>query len=272
MWQCKWGTSDQTISVLGQGTYDMENGDEATTIASVHRGLELGLTHIDTAEAYGSGACERFLAKALEGKREQAFVVSKVHPKNATYEGTLEACERSLQRLKTDYLDGYLLHWHEGPPMEETFRAFEKLLEDGKIRTWGVSNFEVHELKHAISLVGEGKIVCNQIEYFISQRANEAELMPYCREHDVTIVAHSPFGDKRFPAPDSEGGQLLAQIGEAHGASARATAIAYLLRTRDVCTIPKAGKIPHLEDNARGLEITLTAEQIADIERVFPRS
>jgi len=257
------------ISALGQGSFALDEGDAAANTRALHRGIELGLTHIDTAEAYGAGGVERFLAKALRGKRSEVFLVSKVHPRNASYEGTIAACERSLARLETEHLDAYLLHWHEGHPMEETFRAFERLRADGKIRSWGVSNFELSELEQALAIVGEGKLACNQIEYFLGQRRYERDLMPFCRAHGITIVGHSPFGDTRFPKPESPEGQLLSRLGAQVGLTPRALAIAFLLRD-GAATIPKTSKIPHLEDNARGASVVLPAEILAELDRAFP--
>lgn len=267
----RFGRTGADIGIIGQGTWNLENGDRSEISEAIHRGLELGMNHIDTAEMYGNGQVERVLADVLQDARDRVFLVSKVLPQNATYEGTIAACEGSLDRLETDRLDCYLLHWHEGPPVEETFRAFEKLEADGKILSWGVSNFELHEMKAAIELVGEGRIACNQIEYFLQNRKIEKELIGYCAEHDVPIVAYSPFGDTRFPDPATEQGKLLDRIGkDLGGVSPRCVALAYLLRHDDMFAIPKAAKTKHVEDNAIAASLELSPAILHEIGTAFP--
>jgi diketogulonate reductase-like aldo/keto reductase len=264
-----WGASGLEVSVIGQGTFNLEKGKQ-TAVEALHHGFELGMSHVDTAEMYASGRCESFLGEALAGKRDRAFLVSKVLPENASYDGTIAACEASLRRLRTDHLDGYLLHWWEGHhPMEETFRAFDKLLEDGKIRSWGVSNFTVPELEKALAITGPGKIACNQVEYHLKKLDIERDLIPFCREHGITVIAHSPFGDAKFPSTLSRQGLLLKRIEREYGPSPRRVALAFLLQ-REVAVIPKAGKASHLDDNAAALDVRLPPHVIAELERLFP--
>ena len=208
-----------TVPVIGQGTWKTEDDFEAEATA-LRRGIDLGMTHIDTAEIYGSGKVEEFcVAPAIAGRRDEIFLVSKVRPDNASYEGTLHACDRSLKRLKTDHLDCYLLHWPGQHPLEQTIAAFEKLVTAGKIRAWGVSNFDVSELEQALRIAGPGRIACNQVMYHLGAREMESYILPWCVRNGVTVVGYSPFGSGRFPSPSSKGGKALAAIGTAHGAT-----------------------------------------------------
>ena len=191
------GSLDAAISVIGQGTWQLDGRNDAGAIAALKRGLDLGMTHIDTAEMYGEA--EPLVARAIEGRRDEVFLVSKVLPSNASRAGTIKACERSLARLKTDRLDCYLLHWRGSYPLEETFAAFEELKQAGKIRSWGVSNFDADDLEEALMIAGQGKIACNQVLYHLDERAIEHAVIPWCEEHEVAVVAYSPFGNGRFP-------------------------------------------------------------------------
>src|SRR5262245_8641639 len=187
------------VPVIGLGTWKMEGDDEAQAIAAVRKAVDVGMTHVDTAEMYGSGRVEEILGKALVGARDRVFLVSKVLPRNASYAATLRACERSLRRLGTDHLDLYLLHWRGDHPLEETFRAFDDLVAKGKIRAWGVSNFDVDDLEEALALVGPGKIACNQVLYHLGDRTIEHEVLPWCERNGVAAVGYSPFGSGEFP-------------------------------------------------------------------------
>jgi diketogulonate reductase-like aldo/keto reductase len=158
------------VAVIGQGTWQMEGDDEAEAIRAIERAVEVGMTHVDTAEMYGSGRVETIVGKALRGRRDRVFLCSKVLPRNASHDGTLRACERSLRRLGTDHLDLYLLHWRGGEPLAETFRAFETLVTQGKIRAWGVSNFDAADMEEALAVAGEGRIACNQVLYHLGER------------------------------------------------------------------------------------------------------
>ncbi len=254
---------------IGEGTWEMEENPRAA-IRALRRGLDLGLTHIDTAEMYGSGRVEELVGEAIEGRRDEVFLVSKVLPQNASYEETIRACERSLERLGTDVLDVYLLHWRGRRPLEETLRAFETLVEQGKIRSYGVSNFAVEDLEEARAIVGDGRIVCNQVLYHLEERAIEHEVIPWCERHRVAVVAYSPFGAGRFPSVKRGPGRTLAEIAEAHGASPRQVALAFLARRPSVFVIPKAARVAHVEDNAAADGLVLDEEEIARIDEAFP--
>jgi diketogulonate reductase-like aldo/keto reductase len=177
------------VPVIGIGTWNMERDDPAGAIAAIRRAVDLGMVHIDTAEMYGGGAVETLVGEAIAGVRDQIFLVSKVLPKNASYAGTLRACEASLERLGTDRLDCYLLHWREDLPLAETFRAFETLRTQGKIRAWGVSNFDDDDLTEALAIAGPGKIACNQVLYHLGERTIEHRVIPWCEQHGVAVVA-----------------------------------------------------------------------------------
>jgi len=249
----------------------MEGDDRASAIAALRRGIELGLTHIDTAELYGAGRVEEHIvSEAIAGQREKIFLVSKVRPDNATYEGTLAACERSLKRLRTDHLDCYLLHWPGSHPLERTIAAFEKLQKEGKIRSWGVSNFDVDELEEALRIAGEGCIACNQVLYHLEERAIEHAVLPWCTKHKVLVVGYSPFGSGDFPKPTSKGGRVLGRLAEAHGATPHQVALQFLVRDPNAITIPKAADVKHVEQNAKAGSLKLSADELRQIDEAFP--
>ena len=197
------GSANEVVSVIGQGTWYLHRGDRARAIAALRKGLELGMTHIDTAEYYG--AAEDVVGEAIAGHRDQFFLVSKVVPENASRTGTIAACERSLARLKTDRVDCYLLHWRGRHPLEDTIAAFEQLKRDGKIRFWGVSNFDVSDLEEIRAIAGPGHPVCNQVLYHLGERTIEHDVVPWCEKHRVAVVGYSPFGHGKFPDPQSSG-------------------------------------------------------------------
>jgi diketogulonate reductase-like aldo/keto reductase len=265
-----WGRSGMRAPVLGQGTWQMEDDDRQGCIRALQAGLDAGLTHVDTAELYGHGEVERLVGEALEGRRDGVFLVSKVMPSNASYEGTLRACERSLRHLRTDRLDGYLLHWPGPHPLEDTVRAFEKLVQDGKVRSWGVSNFDVPALEELLQLAGEGRIACNQVLYHLLERRIEHSVLPWCEAHGVSVVGYSPFGSGHFPRPNSKGGKVLAEVARAHGATERQVALAFLVRLPSLLSIPKASRAEHVEDNAGAAGVKLTADDLARIDAAFP--
>lgn len=265
------GWTGVKLPAIGQGTWQMERDDRQECLRAIRRGLDLGLTHIDTAELYGSGQVEELVGEAIAGRREEVFLVSKVLPHNASRQGTIDACERSLERLGTDRLDLYLLHWPGEHPLEDTFAAFEELERDGKIRFFGVSNFDEEELDEAVQIVGEGRIACNQVLYHLGERAIEHAVLPYCRDHDIGLVAYSPFGSGDFPSPRSAGGKLLAEVAAKHSASERQVALRFLLREPEVLAIPKAGKVQHIEDNAAAGDLRLDEEDLRKLEKTFPR-
>jgi diketogulonate reductase-like aldo/keto reductase len=259
------------VPVIGQGTWNLELGDRAAAIATLRRGLDLGMTHIDTAEMYGNGAVERIVGEAIAGRRDEIFLVSKVLPENASRTGTVEACERSLARLRTDRLDCYLLHWRGQYPLEETIAAFEQLEREGKILYWGVSNFDVPDLEEARDIAGEDRVVCNQVLYHLEERAMEYEVLPWCERNHAAVVGYSPFGHGRFPGPDTPGGRLLREIAYAHGATPRQVALRFLVWRPPLFTIPKASHPERAEENAGAGDLRLTDEEIARISAAFPR-
>jgi diketogulonate reductase-like aldo/keto reductase len=265
----KFGGNGPQISVIGQGTWYLDHGDRKRAVAALRRGIDLGMTHIDTAEMYGDA--ELVIADAIEGMREKLFLVSKVLPSNASRRGTVTACERSLKRLKTDHLDCYLLHWRGSFSLEDTVAAFDELIAAGKIRSWGVSNFDTDDLNELRAVAGEGNIACNQVLYHLHERAIEHAVLPWCEKHGVAVVAYSPFGHNDFPSPRSKGGEVLQAISEAHNATARQVTLAFLTRAPSVLAIPKASSAEHAADNAGAGELTLSADEIAALDKAFPR-
>lgn len=265
------GASGALVPVVGEGTWNMEHDTRAEAIRAMRRGLDLGVTHLDTAEMYGSGAVEELVGEAIVGRRAEVFLVSKVLPQNASRSGTVTACERSLARLRTDYLDCYLLHWPGNHPLEDTIRAFEELERAGKIRSFGVSNFDARELGAAVRIAGPGRIACNQVLYHLEERSVEHEVLPACQRLGVAVVAYSPFGSGNFPSASSRSGRALEAIAQKHGASARQVALAFLLREQGTFVIPKASRVPHVEDNAKASDVMLEAGDIAAVDAAFPR-
>jgi diketogulonate reductase-like aldo/keto reductase len=264
------GPEQSGISIIGQGTWNLELADRAEAIKTLQRGIELGMTHIDTAEMYGSGRAEALTGEAIAGRRDKVFIVSKVLPSNASRKGTIAACERSLKQLKTDHLDCYLLHWPGSYPLEDTFAAFEELKAAGKIRSWGVSNFDADELDEAMAVAGKGKIACNQVLYHLRERAIEHAIIPWCEKNNVAVVAYSPFGQTASPSPSSPGGKVLGEIANAHNATPRQVALAFLTRKNSLLAIPKASKVTHAEENAGAGELELTTKEIELIDKAFP--
>jgi diketogulonate reductase-like aldo/keto reductase len=265
----QFGRTGHDVSIVGQGTWYLDHGDRKRAVAALQRGLDLGMTHIDTAEMYGDA--ELVIAEAIAGRRDEAYLVSKVLPSNASRRGTMTACERSLSRLKTDRLDCYLLHWQGSHPLSETVAAFEQLVSDGKIRSWGVSNFDADDLNELLAVAGEGKIACNQVLYHLQERAIEHAVVPWCAKHGVAVVAYSPFGHDDFPTPNSKGGTVLQSIAKRCGATPRQVALAFLQRETNVFTIPKASNAEHAAENAAAGDLDLSTEDVAALDRAFPR-
>lgn len=248
-------------------------GARSSEIAALRRGIELGLTHIDTAEMYGNGLAEEVIAEAIAGvPRNELFLVSKVLPQNATHAGTIAACEASLRRLRTDYLDVYLLHWRGRRPLGETLRALEELVDAGKIRGLGVSNFDVADLEEARAALQRHPIVCNQVLYHLDERYLEDGLWDYCVEHGIALVGYSPFGTSAFPGPNTAGGRALAAVAARHrqGTTVRQVALAFLTRRPPLFAIPKAGRSSHVEENAGTLTLELSEADIREIDAAFP--
>src|SRR5271170_5725696 len=270
MQQRLFGATGREVAVIGMGTWYFEQADRGTAIASLRRGLDLGMNHIDTAEMYGSGVAEQIIGEAIAGRRDEAFLVSKVLPQNASRTGTRTACERSLARLRTDRLDCYLLHWRGSHPLAETIAAFEELGRDGKILSWGVSNFDVRDLDEALAIAGDGRLACNQVLYHLLERSIESSVIPWCEQHSVAVVAYSPFGHSRFPGPQTAGGRVLAEIAAARNATPRQVALAFLARRPSVFVIPKSANLDHVEENAAAGDLHLSDRERAQIDAAFP--
>ena len=219
----------------------------------------------------GSGVVEEPVGEAIAGRRDEVFLASKVLPSNASFERVLRACEASLRRLRTDRLDLYLLHWPGTHPLERTLAAFERLVRDGKIRFYGVSNFDAEEMARALAIAGERGIACNQVLYHLQERSIEHAVATWCAEHEIAVVGYSPFGSGRFPGPRSRGGRVLAEIAAAHGATPRQVALAFLVRAPGLFTIPKAARAAHVAENARAGSLALSAEDVRRIDAAFPR-
>lgn len=266
----RFGPTPGDVSIIGQGTWFIDEADRDDAIDAIRRGLDLGMTHIDTAEYYGWGAAEDMVGEAISGRRNDVFLVSKVVPDHASRRGTIEACERSLTHLNTDRLDCCLLHWRGSHPLEETFNAFEILCLGGKILSWGVSNFDVHDLEDAVAVAGKGRIACNQVLYNLSERAIEQRVLPWCETHGVAVVGYAPFGHGRFPGPHTLGGRTLAEIAAVHNATPRQVALSFLTRRPSLFTIPKASTQRHAAENAAAGDLRLTDKEIARIDRAFP--
>lgn len=237
-------------------------------IAALRAGLALGMTHIDTAEMYGSGGAEEVIAEVLRDvRRDDIFLTSKVLPDNASYKGTLQAAEQSLRRLRTDHLDLYLLHWPGDHPIEDTMRAMEELVAAGKIRFAGVSNFELDELRAAMD-ASRVPIVANQVLYNLGSRGIERDLLPFCVEQQIAVVGYTPFGN--WPRAGSNGLRVLREIGTRHGKTPRQVALRFLTRDPALFAIPKASDVEHVEENAGATNFHLSADDIAAIDRAFP--
>jgi diketogulonate reductase-like aldo/keto reductase len=259
--------SGEAVPILGQGTWNM--GDHARQRAdelkALRIGIDLGMTLIDTAEMYGSGASEALVGEAIAGRRDRVFLVSKVLPQNATRRGTIAACERSLKHLSTDRIDLYLLHWRGGSPLEETLAGFSELQRAGKIRHWGVSNLDLDDMNELMALPGGDKCATNQVLYNLKRRRIEYDLLPWCRQKRIPIMAYSPIEQGRMldhPA--------LKALAEAHGATPAQIALAWLLRQKDVIVIPKAANETHVRENRAALDMNLTKNDLGAIDAAFP--
>ena len=263
----RFGPTGRDVPIIGQGTWEIDENRRELAVAALRRGLDEGMTHIDTAEMYGDA--ELLIADAISGRRDEVFLVSKVLPQNASTDGVIEACERSLSRLRTDRLDCYLLHWRGRIPLRETFDGFEQLVRAGKFLAWGVSNFDVADLDDALHIAGPGGIACNQVLYNLEERAIEHEVIPWCKRHGAAVVGYAPFGHGRFPDERSPGGRVLAEIAAAHDATARKIALAFL--THRAFAIPKASTPEHAAENAGAGDLKLSESELARIDAAFPR-
>jgi diketogulonate reductase-like aldo/keto reductase len=268
----KFGWTGVEVPIIGQGTW-MIDGDPETESRAIHTlrlGLDLGLSHIDTAEMYGEGHVEELVGEAITGRRDEIFLVSKVLPANASYDGTLKACERSLKRLKTDWLDLYLLHWRGSYPLSETMRAMEKLVAEGLVKYIGVSNFDVEDLMEAEQVLQTEQIACNQVLYNLRDRGIEPRLLPYCSKKRIAVVGYAPFGHGNFPSPSSREGKLLIEIGRRHNRTPKQVALNYLTRHPSTFTIPKTTRSERVKENSGGVGWQLTEDETNEIDRAFP--
>jgi diketogulonate reductase-like aldo/keto reductase len=268
MLRAPFGRAGPLVPVIGQGTWKMEEDDRASAVSALRAGIELGMTHIDTAELYGRGRVEAIVADVIEKERSSLFLVSKVMPQNATRKGTLQACERSLKALRTEYLDCYLLHWASSHPLEETLSAFEELVSSGKIRSYGVSNFDERELAEAVAIAGPGKIACNQVLYNLGERSIEHAVLPYCEAQGIAVVGYTPLDRTRFRAGGAD--NALTLIAKKHGKTPRQIALSFLTRRPSLFTIPKASNPAHTRENAGASGIELDASDLAAIDKSFP--
>jgi diketogulonate reductase-like aldo/keto reductase len=257
----------EKVPVLGMGTWGMgeARARAAAEAAALAFGLDLGMSLIDTAEMYGEGGAEEIVGKAVAGRRDGVFLVSKVYPHNATRQGTVAACERSLKRLGTDRLDLYLLHWRGEVPLAETLEAFETLQRSGKIRLYGVSNFDVADMEELWSLPGGRATASNQVLYNLARRGIEWELLPWWRQRGVPIMAYSPIEQGRLLSK-----RALRTLAERRGVTPAQLALAWVLHRDGVIAIPKAGRVEHLRENRAALDIALTAEELAALDQAFP--
>ena len=257
----------ETIPVLGQGTWQMaeSRNRRAEEIDALRAGIDLGMTLIDTAEMYGEGAAEELIAEAIEGRRNDVFIVSKVLPENASRQGTIRACERSLKRLRTDRIDLYLLHWRGSVPLSQTIGAFETLVSDGKIVSWGVSNFDVEDMEELLALPGGGACAINQVLFNLTRRGIELGLIPWSRPHRIPIMAYSPVEQGRLLRVPA-----LRKVAERLAATPAQVALAWVLAQPDVCAIPKAGNVPHVKENHAALALRLTPQDMVALDAAFP--
>jgi diketogulonate reductase-like aldo/keto reductase len=265
------GWTGVPVPAVGQGTWHMGESRRARAreVAALRLGFDLGLTHVDTAEAYGNGGAEEVTAEALRGRRRsEIFLVSKVMPQNASRAGTIRAAEQSLRRLGTDHLDLYLLHWPGRHPIGETMAAMEELVAAGKIRFIGVSNFDVAEMREAIGTLARERLACNQVPYNLAQRDIERDLIPFCAEWGVAVVGYTPFGG--FPRSRSRGLDALEEIARRHGKTARQIVLRFLTRQPNVFAIPKAVATEHVRENAGAASFDLDPSDLEAIDRAFP--
>jgi diketogulonate reductase-like aldo/keto reductase len=259
--------SGDPIPVLGQGTWCMgdDRGHRLEEIGALQLGLDRGMTMIDTAEMYGDGASEELVGEAIAGRRGEVFLVSKVLPSNASTAGTIAACERSLRRLRTDRIDLYLLHWRGGSPLAETLAGFEALIQEGKIRHWGVSNFDLADMEELFRLPSGASVQTNQVLFNLSRRGIEFDLLPWIRGRALPVMAYSPIEQGRL----IDRGELRS-VAARHGATPAQVALAWLLRQDGIIAIPKAATAEHVRQNRAALDLDLSQQDLAELERAFP--
>ncbi len=259
--------SGATMPKFGLGTWRMGESarKRADEVKALAHGLSLGVTLIDTAEMYGDGEAETIVADAVGSKRDDVFIVSKVLPSNSSKRGTISACERSLKRLKTDHINLYLLHWRGSPPLRETIEAFETLKDAGKILSWGVSNFDTGEMEEVAETKGGNACATNQVLYNLTRRGIEFDLMPWCRTRKMPIMAYSPIEQGRML-----GHPALGDVARRHKATPAQVGLAWLLRQDGVIVIPKATALAHVDEDVAALDLKLTADDLATLDRAFP--
>ncbi|MEM1393700.1 MAG: aldo/keto reductase [Cyanobacteria bacterium P01_H01_bin.150] len=260
-------STGRNIPVLGQGTWRMgeDSSQKEAEIAALCLGLDMGMTLIDTAEMYGEGGAEEVVGEAIKNRREEVYLVSKVYPHNASRKGTVAACERSLKRLKTDFIDLYLLHWRSSIPLSETLEAFESLKGAGKIRDYGVSNFDADDMKKAINLPNGKQIVTNQVLYNLARRGIEWDLLPWSRQRNIPIMAYSPIEQKGIL-----NNSVLKAVASRHNATPAQIGLAWLLQQQEIIAIPKASNPEHVKENSTALNIELTQEDLSELDKAFP--
>jgi diketogulonate reductase-like aldo/keto reductase len=255
------------VPPLGQGTWNM--GDDPSRrreeLDALRTGIDLGMTLIDTAEMYGDGRSESLVGEAIEGRRDKVHLVSKVLPSNASRKGTVRACDASLKRLRTERIDLYLLHWSGSYPLEETVRGFEDLLAAGKIRSWGVSNLDLDEMRQLVALPGGKACAANQVLYNLSRRGIEFDLLPWCQKQGMPIMAYSPVEQGRILHNEA-----LSQIARRLGATPAQVALSWVLRQDGVVAIPKAGTVAHVRENRKALDLRLGEQDLSELDREFP--
>jgi diketogulonate reductase-like aldo/keto reductase len=259
--------SGDVLPILGQGTWHLAEtpGRRKDEIATLRTGLDLGMTLVDTAEMYGDGAAEELVGEAIAGRRDEVFLVSKVLPENATCRGTVAACERSLGRLGTDRLDLYLLHWRNGHPLADTIEGFQSLLQAGKIRHWGVSNFDVSDMNELVGLQGGSDVATDQVLYNLTRRGIEHDLLPWCQHRSLPIMAYSPIEQGRMLGHDE-----LKKVAERHNATSAQVALAWVLRNQGVIAIPRAGEPSHVRENRGAVDVRLSEKDFEELDGVFP--
>ena len=258
------GATGVSVAVVGQGTWRMgeRRSDAKAEVAALRAGIELGLSHIDTAEMYGDGGAERVVGEAIRGRRDEVFVATKVLPQNASFDGTMRACERSLKALGTDHVDLYLLHWwSDDHPIAETMRAMEALVRRGLTRFVGVSNFDPRQMAQAHEALTTERLACNQVEYHLRERAIESDVLPWCERHRVAVVGYTPLARGGFKK------DVVTRIARRHGRTPRQVALNFLVRRPSLFTIPKASTLEHVRENAGALDFTLSRAEMREIQR-----
>jgi len=254
----------ESVPALGQGTWELERGERSEAVKAVQLGLDLGMTLIDTAEMYGEGKAEEIVGEAIKGRRDQVFLVTKAYPWHGTKKGLADAAQRSLKRLKTDRIDVYLLHWRGDVPLAETVEGMEALRQNGQIRGWGVSNFDTADMEELVALPGGNSVQTNQVLYNLAKRGIEWDLLPWCRERRIPIMAYSPFDQGPLLRK-----KALAEVARRHGVAAATVALAWIMRHKDMIVIPKAAKLDHVRANHAALKLKLTDEDLADLDAAF---